>query len=98
MRSPRVNLRSGATYVPQCTSCDDEGCGFCEPSLSNEERDDRLAFATPGGRSALRAATVDDPRDQPCPTCKQPNRLTRADRRQGYQCDRCADSLEGGGP
>jgi hypothetical protein len=54
-------------------------------------------FAEPGGRSALRAATRDNPRNLPCPTCKQPNRLTPKDRRLGYQCDACADRDEGGG-
>lgn len=53
-------------------------------------------FADPGGRSALRAATKGNPRNLPCPTCKAPNRLTRADRARGYQCDSCADQLERG--
>lgn len=53
-------------------------------------------FADPGGESALRAATEDNPRNQPCPTCGQPNRLTPADVRLGYQCDECADRMEGG--
>lgn len=29
------------------------------------------------------------------PTCRQPNRLTESDRRQGYQCNECADRDEG---
>lgn len=37
-----------------------------------------------------------NPRDQPCPTCKQENKLTPEDVRQGYQCDDCADAQEGG--
>ncbi len=41
--------------------------------------EDRIDFMEPGGRSALRAATKNDPRDQPCPTCESPNRLTRRD-------------------
>lgn len=53
-------------------------------------------FADPGGRSALRAATADNPRNLPCPTCGRPNRLTPKDRQLGYQCDACADALEGG--
>jgi hypothetical protein len=57
--------------------------------------EDRLMFANPGGRSALRAAGKGNPRNLPCPTCKKPNRLTPADRRQGYQCDECADREEG---
>lgn len=52
---------------------------------------DRREFADPGGRSALRAGA----RTEPCPTCKEPNRLTPADVRRGYQCDPCADREEG---
>ena len=55
-------------------------------------------FADPGGRSALRAASDDNPRDRPCPTCKAPDRLTPKDVALGYQCDSCADSDEGCGP
>lgn len=58
--------------------------------------DDGPAFADPGGRSALRAATADNPRDRPCPNCDAPNRLTREDEALGYQCDRCADAAERG--
>ena len=54
-------------------------------------------FADPGGRSALRAARKGNPRNLPCPTCKEPNRLTPADRARGYQCDACADRDERGG-
>lgn len=59
--------------------------------------DDRSDFAEPGGRSALRAASKRNPRNLPCPTCKQPNRLTPADRAHGYQCDACANHYEGMG-
>ena len=52
-------------------------------------------FADPGGRSALRRASRSNPRNLPCPTCGQPNRLTPADRAKGYQCDACADRDEG---
>lgn len=51
-------------------------------------------FASEG--SALRAASARNPRNLPCPTCKQPNRLTPADRARGYQCDTCADRQERG--
>ena len=44
--------------------------------------------------SALRKVTRKNPRIHPCPTCKQPNRLTPADVRQGYQCDQCAELEE----
>ena len=50
-------------------------------------------FQNPG--SALRRVTKDNPRCHPCPTCKEPNRLTPADVRKGYQCDQCADMQEG---
>lgn len=62
----------------------------------DEDRDDCCDFAEPGGRSALRAARKGNPRNLPCPNCKAPNRLTPADRARGYQCDACADALEGG--
>ena len=57
---------------------------------------DGTRFADPGGNSALRAASRDNPRNLPCPTCGEPNRLTPADRAQGYQCDSCADAAERG--
>ena len=68
-----------------------EGCGW---ELRNCEC---VEFADPGGNSALRVATIDNPRDLPCPTCRQPDRLTRKDRELGYQCDDCADRDERGG-
>lgn len=58
--------------------------------------DDAIDFADPGGNSALRAATRDNPRILPCPTCGGKNRLTPADRARGYQCDSCADRAEQG--
>lgn len=54
-------------------------------------------FADPGGNSALRAATKSNPRNKPCPTCKQKNRLTPKDVALGYQCDSCANKVERGG-
>ena len=60
--------------------------------------DDGPVFADPGGRSALRAASEDNPRNLPCPNCGSPNRLTPADVALGYQCDTCADAAEGYGP
>ena len=57
----------------------------------------RSEFADPGGRSALRAATKNNPRIYPCPTCEQPNRLTAKDVRLHYQCDVCSDRDEGFG-
>jgi hypothetical protein len=55
--------------------------------------ENRPAFARAG--SALRAASPHNPRNLPCPTCKQPNRLTQLDRDHGYQCDSCANAEEG---
>ena len=61
--------------------------------MSYDIDDDRSMFADPGGRSALRRGR----RVYPCPNCGEPNRLTAADVRLGYQCDPCADRAEGGG-
>jgi hypothetical protein len=58
---------------------------------------ERVRFAEPGGRSALRASSRRNPRNLPCPTCHAPNRLTPADKARGYQCNACADAAEGGG-
>ena len=55
---------------------------------------DGVGFADPGGKSALRAETAENPRNLPCPSCEAPNRLTPLDRRRGYQCDSCADRAE----
>lgn len=48
-------------------------------------------FRDPGGRSALHPGK----RTEPCPTCGRENSLTKKDAKKGYQCDRCADGLEG---
>jgi hypothetical protein len=56
----------------------------------------RRDFQHPGGDSALRAASAYNPRNLPCPSCKEPNRLTPKDKRLGYQCDDCARRDEGG--
>lgn len=65
--------------------------------MEGEELIDGVGFADPGGRSSLRAATEDNPRDQPCPTCGRENVLTRIDKQRGYQCNSCADNAEGFG-
>ena len=52
-------------------------------------------FADPGGRSALRASSKHNPRNLPCPTCGEENRLTPKDKALGYQCDDCANQQEG---
>jgi len=55
----------------------------------------RRRFRDPGGTSALHAASRRNPRCFPCPTCKEPNRLTQRDVDAGYQCDQCAARDEG---
>ncbi len=52
-------------------------------------------FQDPGGNSSLRRATRNNPRNLPCPTCHEPDRLTPTDVRNHYQCDECADRAEG---
>jgi len=82
----------------------------CEPDEDFDEIDeidrefydeadeiDGVGFAEPGGKSALRAATKNNPRNLPCPTCGKENALTPADVARHYQCDDCADAAEGGG-
>jgi hypothetical protein len=59
---------------------------------------DGVGFAHPGGDSALRAETPDNPRNLPCPTCGRANMLTPIDVQHGYQCDNCAADVEGFGP
>lgn len=77
---------------------DDDFDGFeDEDHYDDEDLIDGVGFADPGGRSALRAETEDNPRNLPCPTCHQPNKLTPLDVRAGYQCDTCADRAEGHG-
>lgn len=63
----------------------------------NWEDEEGHQFADPGGCSALRAASPSNPRNLPCPNCKEPNRLTPRDHALGYQCDKCADRAEQGG-
>jgi hypothetical protein len=65
------------------------------PHWTDELDEDRIDFADPHGESALRAAGPGNPRNLPCPTCGEPDRLTPADRALGYQCDGCADRAEG---
>ena len=60
----------------------------------DDDCNSRTMFANPG--SALRTSSKRNPRNLPCPTCHQPDRLTPADVRKGYQCDDCANQAEGG--
>ena len=55
--------------------------------------EERIEFANPG--SALRASGPGNPRNLPCPTCGEPDRLTSQDEALGYQCDTCAARAEG---
>lgn len=66
---------------------------FLERHMDDFEDD----FADPGGVSALRAATPNNPRIHPCPTCGAPNRLTLKDVFLHYQCNSCAERDERGG-
>lgn len=54
-----------------------------------EDGFDQVVFADPNGSSSLRQSSQYNPRNLPCPTCLEPNRLTPADRSLGYQCDDC---------
>lgn len=67
-----------------------------DPTGQSEELIDGVGFADPGGRSALRAATPNNPRKLPCPNCGRKNMLTPIDVAHGYQCDICADEAERG--
>jgi hypothetical protein len=72
-------------------------CDFTGPEeyLEEEWREIQDMFADPGGESALRRSSPSNLRDLPCPTCGEPDRLTPADVRAGYQCDTCATRDEG---
>ena len=65
-------------------------------NYDHEYDDFECDFADPGGGSALRAASRDNPRNLPCPTCHRKNVLTPADRALSYCCDKCADAAECG--
>lgn len=83
-----------------CWECWNTTMDECEETRRCERYEDEylidgVGFADPGGNSALRAETPDNPRNRPCPTCHRPNMLTAIDVQRGYQCDICADALEG---
>lgn len=75
-----------------CSTCVEDA--QCEQECDEQDLIDGVGFADPGGNSALRAATKSNPRNLPCPTCKEPNRLTPIDVAKSYQCNRCADRDE----
>jgi hypothetical protein len=76
-----------------CIDDDDIDENNNDSDVTNENIDG-IGFADPGGTSSLRAATVDNPRMYPCPTCGAKNRLTPIDVARGYQCDNCAETVE----
>lgn len=80
-----------------CRDCENERQGEADAldaleGYGDDDADPR--FAGPG--SALRAASEDNPRDQPCPQCDRPDQLTPLDVAHGYVCDACADDSERG--
>jgi len=93
-------VQGDSVYCEGCNEdrLDDEAGEWDELDYMDREGDypiDGVGFADPGGHSALRAATPNNPRDCDCPTCGAEDVLTRIDRQRGYQCDRCADRAEG---
>ncbi len=62
----------------------------------DEDLVDGVGFADPGGESALRSATPDNPRNLPCRQCGRPDMLTPIDCERGYCCDLCARDNEMG--
>jgi len=77
-----------------CKECEEEA--WDEYHEYQAEEAEEIQFADPGGTSALRAATEGNPRNLPCPTCGMKDMLTPEDQALGYQCDMCAENLEGG--
>ena len=71
----------------------DDDCDVYHEYGDYDEDDE---FEDPGGNSSLRRETINNPRNQPCPTCGEPNTLTPKDVKLGYQCDCCADRAESG--
>ena len=68
-----------------------------DDGIRAQDDGDRSQFRDPGGKSALGRSSRRNPRCLPCPTCGKPDKLTPADKRNGYQCDECADRDEGRG-
>lgn len=76
---------------------EDQTCEDCIDLLEDnyyEDRDDDVHFADPGGESALRAETPDNPRNLPCPNCGAEDVLTPEDVALHYCCDACAQRRE----
>jgi hypothetical protein len=98
LTQPDQYIRAFITDHRKCIVADEDDFGDRRDPYDDGDdwQIDGVGFADPGGRSALRAATPDNPRNLPCPTCKRPNMLTPIDQQRGYQCDICADALERG--
>lgn len=65
--------------------------------IKREEKDNsEVGISFKNSTSSLRKASKSNPRIYPCPTCGEKNRLTLQDVNLGYQCDECADKIEGG--
>lgn len=103
--STKMNRDFGWEYPPGVTGNEPQITGEDPVGYYSEEDDcyiydedddliDGVGFAQEG--SALRAATADNPRNLPCPTCGYPNSLTPIDKQRGYQCDSCATAMERG--
>jgi hypothetical protein len=94
----------GDDTIPVWCGCDgssggreDKMCKDCTELLSDnyyEDQDDGVHFADPGGESALRAETPDNPRNLPCPNCGAEGVLTPEDVALHYCCDVCAQRRE----
>lgn len=69
----------------------------CDCDACSQEYGCDIDFQDPGGNSALRRATRNNPRNLPCPDCGRPNMLTPKDKQLGYRCDICAEECERGG-
>jgi hypothetical protein len=75
---------------------DDDICDDYDDDDDDDGTGAGAKFMNPGGNSALRCASTTNPRNLPCPTCGEANRLTPLDKAYGYQCDSCADRAERG--
>lgn len=80
-----------------CEACAEDEAEFGGDDWGRDDYDDEIRFQDPGGNSALRMETRDNPRNLPCPTCGEADRLTPADVKRNYQCDECSDRAEGWG-
>ena len=98
MHKEWIDFKGNSTVCGDCAELTESYCDSCAWDYGHmyDDDEDAIRFADPTGRSALRAATEQNPRNLPCPTCHRPDMLTPADRSLGYQCDICADRAEQG--